>query len=293
MLLVKPEHEDNARAAFGDMNIIIKTDGNRHLGAALGSPKFCGLFAMTKVKKWEGEIRKLATIAATQPQAAYAVYTNVLRHKRSFLARTMTNVAGQLEHLESTISKEFIPALLSRPQLGDIERDILALPCRHGGMGIVSPVSLAAQFDSSLHVTRTLVTLILQHMSLQGAGQQTRAAKAEARRATRLADKQHAKHTYQRASTDLQRAIDLAAEKNASNWLACRPLKHHGFVLHKSAFRDAIFIRYGWTPPHLPQSCVCGATFSVPYALSCPVGGYPSLHHKGLRDVTVEYYGEH
>ena len=38
LLLVKPEHEDNVRAAVGDKNIVIKTDGSRHLGAALGSP---------------------------------------------------------------------------------------------------------------------------------------------------------------------------------------------------------------------------------------------------------------
>ncbi|XP_065181984.1 uncharacterized protein LOC135812597 [Sycon ciliatum] len=81
--------------------------------------------------------------------------------------------------------------------------------------------------------------------------------------------------------------MDLAAEKGASNWLTCRPLKQHGFSLHKGAFRDAVCLRYGWTPPHLPQSCACGAAFTVPHALSCPVGGYPSLRHNELRDLTA------
>ena len=100
----EPEHEDNARAAFGDTNIVIKTDGIRHLGDALGSPEFCGSSAMTNVKEWEGKIQKLAGIAATKLQGAYVVYTSVLRHKWSFFERTMLNIAGQLEHLESTLS---------------------------------------------------------------------------------------------------------------------------------------------------------------------------------------------
>ena len=32
---------------------------------------------------------------------------------------------------------------------------------------------------------------------------------------------------------------------------------------------------------------MCEATFSVPHALSCPVGGYLSLHHNELWDVTA------
>ena len=81
--MAKPEHEGNTGAAFARLcslvtrtsssrpgaikfyGSLIKTDGNRHLGAAPGSPEFCGSLAMTKVKDWEGEIRKLATIAAT------------------------------------------------------------------------------------------------------------------------------------------------------------------------------------------------------------------------------------
>ena len=46
----------------------------------------------------------------------------------------------------------------------------------------------------------------------------------------------------------LQLAVDLAKEMGASNWLTALPLAEHGFALHKQAFRDAITLRYGWTP---------------------------------------------
>ena len=56
------------------------------------------------------------------------------------------------------------------------------------------------------------------------------------------------------------RAIELAEEKRA------HPQHHYvnmGFDLHKSAFRDAITLRYGWTPADLPTAYVCVSHFSV------------------------------
>ena len=52
----------------------------------------------------------------------------------------------------------------------------------------------------------------------------------------------------------------------------CLPylLRSSGFDLHKSSFRDATCIRYGWQPPQLP---------------SCPNGGFPILRYHELRDL--------
>ena len=59
------------------------------------------------------------------------------------------------------------------------------------------------------------------------------------------------------------------------------------FNLTKGEFRDGLCLRYGWTPQRLPSSCVCGVTASVSHLLSCPVGGFPSIRHKEIRDVTA------
>ena len=76
----------------------------------------------------------------------------------------------------------------------------------------------------------------------------------------------------------LQFAMELArSEKGASSWLSALPLEEHKFVLHKTAFRDEIALRYGWTPSNIPSHCVCGQAFSIQHALSCPRGGYPSI----------------
>ena len=86
----------------------------------------------------------------------------------------------------------------------------------------------------------------------------------------------------------MQRTIVLASEHGASSWLTCRPLKAHGFTLSKSEFRDALDLRLNRLPPRLPSSCSCGQQFTVCHALSCPLGGFPSIRHNELRDVTAQ-----
>lgn len=90
----------------------------------------------------------------------------------------------------------------------------------------------------------------------------------------------------------LQRAIDVSSEKGASSWLSALPIAEHGFALHKGTFRDALCLRYGWHPPHLPSHCVCGNHFSVEHALSCPRGGFPSIRHNEIRDITASLMNE-
>ena len=39
-------------------------------------------------------------------------------------------------------------------------------------------------------------------------------------------------------------------------------------------------------------NCSCGQPFSVQHALSCPKGGYPSIKHNELRDLTAALLSE-
>ena len=42
----------------------------------------------------------------------------------------------------------------------------------------------------------------------------------------------------------------------------------------------------------MPVNCACGTSFSVQHALSCPKGGYPSIRHNEVRDLTAELLTE-
>ena len=66
-----------------------------------------------------------------------------------------------LRPLEVVISSKFVPALMGRLVNND-ERDLLALPMRLGGLGIVNPQTISdSEFAASEKVTSPIITLIL------------------------------------------------------------------------------------------------------------------------------------
>ena len=70
------------------------------------------------------------------------------------------------------------------------------------------------------------------------------------------------------------------------------PLDERGFLLHKGDCHDAVCLRYVWSLPHLPTECICGASFTVDRAFTCPHGGYPTLRHNEIRDITAQLMSE-
>ena len=80
-------------------------------------------------------------------------------------------------------------------------------------------------------------------------------------------------------------SIELAKEKGASTWLSVLTLIKHDVLLHKSAFRDALCLRYGWLPLRLADTCPCGKKFTIDHALACPTGGYTTIRHNEVRDL--------
>ncbi len=81
-----------------------------------------------------------------------------------------------------------------------------------------------------------------------------------------------------------KKALELAGERRASNWLTSLSIQDFGVSLHKGAFVDALSLRYGWPPTGTPTHCMCGTSFSVQHA---PRGGFRSIRHKKIRDVTA------
>ena len=65
-------------------------------------------------------------------------------------------------------------------------------------------------------------------------------------------------------------------------WLTVLPLSEHGFKLNRTAFHDAIMLRYGWTPTNMPPTCVCGKHFIVEHVVSCTRSRFPSIRHNEI-----------
>ena len=287
VLLVKPAVLGLAQELFRDTGVTIRVDGCRYLGAAIGTAEFLQSYVEGKVQSWIGQLERLTVIASSQPQAAFSAFTSGLKHKWSFLCRTMSNAAPSFGPLESAIRDKLIPAITGR-QICEEDRAVLALPCRYGGLGIIDPTQLASQHQSSKQITRTLQQNIIQQvMPLGDAICDGQAAKKAVQTSARNALRTHAATVCSSLSADQQRTVELAAEKGASGWLTCRPLKRHGFAMAKAEFRDGLHLRYNWRLPHMPSACSCGSQFTIAHALSCPTGGYPSIRHNEIRDVTA------
>ena len=149
-LIVKEEFETKAKALFADTDVNITINGKRHLGAALGANTFTEEYVSSKVVEWVKEIVHLSTIASTQPHAAYAAFTHGLSSHWSYISRTIPDIQDLLHPLEMAIQQHFIPALTGREACSVAERDLLALPVRLGGMGLVNPMSESIQRISKL-----------------------------------------------------------------------------------------------------------------------------------------------
>ena len=97
----------------------------------------------------------------TQPQACYAAYTFGLKHRWTYFLRTLPDIHDLLEPLEKAINQVLIPAITDH-KCNELERDILALPVRLGGLGLGNPIHEANhEYESSAKVTAPLVERII------------------------------------------------------------------------------------------------------------------------------------
>ena len=162
-LVVMPEHLPAADEHFRDSGVNITTQGHRHLGAPLGSKSFVEEFIRDKISHWGSEIKRLSEITKVQPQAAYAVFTNALTNRWTFVMRTVPGADRLLQPLEEAILHQFLPAVTGRQGITDLERDLLALLARHGGLGVtITTRNANKQFKACTEVTAPLVELIRQ-----------------------------------------------------------------------------------------------------------------------------------
>ena len=69
---------------FKDTVINITVEGQKHLGAVIGSRDFLESYVSDKVEDWVREVAQLADFARTQPQASYAAYSFGLKHRWTY-----------------------------------------------------------------------------------------------------------------------------------------------------------------------------------------------------------------
>ena len=291
-LVVKSNKEEEAREVFKRTEVQITCVGSNYLGGALGTKGFEEEFMAEKIVQWTKEIQQLADFARSQPHAAHAAFTHGLISRWTYAMRVGANVAERaMESMEKEIAQHLIPSLTGQPPPNETIRQLLALPARLGGLGLINPTTLKGA--TSKAICAPLVSLILkQEGDVLSARKIQKQIKHRVRQEQRSSLTAEADELFKRLPENTQRCMNAAQEKGVSSWLSALPLERHNFVLHKSDFRDALALRYSWPLQGSPQSCACGQLFSVDHALTCRCGGYIGRRHDMIRDLTADLLRE-
>ena len=291
-LIVKEQHLEKAEEIFADTGVMITTAGARHLGAAIGTEAFRKEFVTAKVELWKECLLNLVSIAKTHPHLAYSNYIRSFKMKWVYFQRTVPNISEMFQPLEDVLRHQLIPLLVGK-HVSDLERRILALPIRMGGMALENPVVTAnLEYNDSRFTTEPLVSLILggesRPSSVADAESQCREKKKSCEEATQTRNEAELNNILAEADIRTRRALELCAESGASSWLSARPLERLGHELNQREFIDAIRLRYSFHFPDLDGKCGCGQDNNSDHALICKVGGFDIWRHDHLRDTMAD-----
>ena len=294
VIIVKPNLLEQAQEAFINTSIKITKEGERHLGAVLGTESFKEKYVKDAVATWVKETDLLAQFAVTEPQAAYTAFTFGMKHKWNYLMRTVPNIGPLLEPLEEVINGRFIPAISNGHFPSERERRLVALPPRMGGLGIPNPQELAhVEFQNSARLTASLTeNIIAQDEQREVNDADIRVIRSDIAKNRELRQKSELQNIMELLPDHTQKKVAMTHEVGASNWLTALPIRAKGFSLNKKEFTDAIALRYGWPLDGLPMQCTCGTPFNANHAMVCKKGGFVCMRHDEVRDLTTQMLRE-
>ena len=293
-LITKEDYLEQARQKFRNSAIKITTEGHRHLGAVVGNQENKESYVAEKVASWVKEIDMLSNISRTQHHATYSAFIHGLRHRYTYIMRTVPEISAILKPLDKAIDN-FITVLFQGYLFNEDERALLSLPARLGGMGFIIPSETCRQqYQNSRQITAATTEKVKYGENIFSRNdKESTKIKTNIKNNKRKNDAdqlEDLKHKITSRST--LRSIQAANENGDSIWLTVLPIKQNGFFLDKQAFWDATHIRYDMPLERIPTSCECGCRFDIQHAFSCPKGGFVITRHNEIRDITAELLTE-
>jgi len=171
-----------------------------------------------------------------------------------------------LQSLEESIHSRFIPAITGRDPPYNLIRDLLALPTRLGGMGLVNPATLASvQYNASLRVAEPLKNAILEQDGLYSS--QCWKAQMDAKKAVHNENRERIHNSSsalrQRVPPPLSKqSHQLCTGERGVQLAHCPPSGGGQFTTQGGLQRCN---RYGWQPISIQNVPV--ASFTVEHAL--------------------------
>ena len=124
-MIVKERKLEEANRIFAETNIQISIEGERHLGAIIGTEQNKKNYINSKIGEWGEEIKFLSDIATTYPQAAYTAYVSSYQHKLTYYLRTIPGIDRKLNKIDEIVRHKLIPAITGGHIINDEERKML------------------------------------------------------------------------------------------------------------------------------------------------------------------------
>ena len=208
--------------------------------------------------------------------------------------RTIPSIGEDLKRIDEILTSKLIPAITRGIQPNDTERRLFSLPPSLGGLGIPIFSELAdREFSNSTILTEQLQKNILSQEPPNNINKEAiKKIKAKIKRDKIELYQQHLNAIKDSLPEDKIKLIEISCEKGASLWLSTLPIKEEGFQIDKQSFWDLIKIRYGHQLTRLRNECACGSKFDLEHSLSCKKGGFVTIRHKSIRDLTAKMLTE-
>ena len=73
---------------------------------------------------------------------------HVYLHRWSYISRTTPQLSESFQHLDEVLGVCLLPAITGKPAFGPLERELLSLPARLGGLGIIVPSTHFSSFQT-------------------------------------------------------------------------------------------------------------------------------------------------
>ena len=157
----------SAKGLFDGSGITVIADGDRYLGAGIGTRTHIEQYVKNKISEFIGEVKTLSAFAFTQPHAAYSAFCHGLIGKWTYLARIIPHSSELFISLEDAIQTIFLSSLTGQSPFNDTDRNMLALPTRLGGLGIINPSQMSSHhYTTSGNVTPALANLVITRATL-------------------------------------------------------------------------------------------------------------------------------
>ena len=148
---------------FQGYNITITTDGHRHVRAPVGSNENKEEFVIAKVAEWVKQLEILINFACIEPQATFFGFIQGLRHRYTFLMRTIPGISHLLKPLDDAIDT-FIKVLLQGFALSTTEPVLFSLPVKYGGMGLIINQE---EYQNSREITKESTNKVIRKIKFQ------------------------------------------------------------------------------------------------------------------------------